>query len=66
MKPMTYEQHLDAVTTLITEKYSMEDDVAIAMVMRAQAAHFALQLMADEDWLADAQRFVSQWSPAFP
>lgn len=37
MKPMTYEQHLDEVTTLITEKYDVEDDVAIAMVMRAQA-----------------------------
>lgn len=37
MKPMTYEQHLDEVTTLITEKYGLDDDVAIAMVMRAQA-----------------------------
>jgi hypothetical protein len=37
MKPMTYEQHLDEVTTLITEKYGLEDEVAIAMVMRAQA-----------------------------
>lgn len=37
MKPMSYEQHLDEVTTLITEKYGIEDEVAIAMVMRAQA-----------------------------
>jgi hypothetical protein len=37
MKPMTYEQHLDEVTTLITEKYGLDDDVAIAIVMRAQA-----------------------------
>jgi hypothetical protein len=35
--PMTYEQHLDEVTTLITEKYGLDDEVAIAMVMRAQA-----------------------------
>ncbi|MDT3670264.1 MAG: hypothetical protein ROZ37_08005 [Aromatoleum sp.] len=34
---MTYEEHLDEVTTLITEKYDVEDDVAIAIVMRAQA-----------------------------
>lgn len=36
-KPMTYEQHLDEVATLLTEKYDLEDDVAIALVMRAQA-----------------------------
>lgn len=34
---MTYEEHLDEVTTLITEKYDLEDDVAISIVMRAQA-----------------------------
>ncbi len=37
---MTYEEHLDEVTTLITEKYGMSDDVAIRMVMRAQADDF--------------------------
>lgn len=37
---MTYEEHLDEVTTLITEKYDVEDDVAIAMVMRAQEDEF--------------------------
>ena len=37
---MTYEEHLDEVTTLITEKYGLDDDVAIAMVMRAQADNF--------------------------
>jgi hypothetical protein len=35
--PMTYEEHLDEVTTLITEKYRIEDQAAIDMVMRAQA-----------------------------
>jgi hypothetical protein len=34
---MTYEEHLDEVTTLITEKYDVADDAAIKMVMRAQA-----------------------------
>lgn len=37
---MTYEEHLDEVTTLITEKYDVTDDVAIAMVMRAQDDEF--------------------------
>ena len=37
---MTYEQHLDEVTTLITEKYEATDQASIAMVMRAQADDF--------------------------
>lgn len=37
---MTYEEHLDEVTTLITEKYGLKDQDAIAMVMRAQADDF--------------------------
>lgn len=37
---MTYEEHLDEVTTLITEKYDATDEDAIAMVMRAQADDF--------------------------
>ena len=37
---MTYEEHLDEVTTLITEKYGMDDAAAISMVMRAQADDF--------------------------
>lgn len=39
-KHMTYEAFLDEVTTLITEKYDVADNVAIAMVMRAQEAGF--------------------------
>jgi hypothetical protein len=35
-KPMTYEAHLDEVTTQITEIYTVEDDDAIRMVMAAQ------------------------------
>ena len=34
---MTYEEHLDEVTTLITEKYALADQDAIELVMRAQA-----------------------------
>ncbi|MCE9570911.1 MAG: hypothetical protein K8R10_13090 [Rhodocyclales bacterium] len=37
---MTYEEHLDEVTTLITEEYGLADEAAIAMVMRAQADDF--------------------------
>jgi hypothetical protein len=37
---MTYEEHLDEVTTLITEKYEVSDEAAIQMVMRAQADDF--------------------------
>ena len=40
MKHMTYEEHLDEVATLLTEKYDLADDVAIAMVMRAQEDEF--------------------------
>lgn len=38
--PMSYEEHLDEVTTLITEKYDASDEDAIAMVMHAQADDF--------------------------
>lgn len=37
---MTYEEHLDEVTTLITENYPVSDELAIQMVMRAQADDF--------------------------
>ncbi len=37
---MTYEDYLDEVTTLITEKYGLEDQAAIRLVMRAQADDF--------------------------
>lgn len=37
---MTYEEYLDEVTTLITEKYGMSDEAAIRMVMNAQADDF--------------------------
>lgn len=37
---MTYEEHLDEVATLLTEKYALSDEAAIQMVMRAQADDF--------------------------
>ena len=37
---MTYEEYLDEVTTLMTEKYELTDEAAIKHVMRAQAADF--------------------------
>jgi hypothetical protein len=42
---MNYEEFLDEVTTLITEKYDIEDAEAIQMVMRAQADDFFLLTM---------------------
>lgn len=39
-KHMTYEAFLDEVTTLITEKYDVADEAAIAMVMQAQEEEF--------------------------
>ena len=33
---MTYEEHLDEVATLLTESYTLADEVAIDIVMRAQ------------------------------
>lgn len=38
--PMTYEDYLDEVTTLLTELFDMSDDAAIKLVVRAQAADF--------------------------
>lgn len=37
---MTYEEYLDEVTTLMTERYDISDADAIKHVMRAQDAEF--------------------------
>ncbi|SFU74091.1 hypothetical protein [Pseudoduganella namucuonensis] len=37
---MTYEEYLDEVTTLITEKYNVADAAAIKLVMKAQDEEF--------------------------
>jgi hypothetical protein len=36
----TYEEHLDEVTTQITERYEVSDEEAIRMVMQAQENDF--------------------------
>ncbi len=38
--PMTYEQYLDEVTTLIYERYEQSEKAAIKLVMAAQADNF--------------------------
>jgi hypothetical protein len=40
---MTYEEYLDEVTTLITEKYALSDAAAIKLVMKAQAADYFVE-----------------------
>jgi hypothetical protein len=40
---MTYEEYLDEVTTLITEKYNLSDAAAIKLVVKAQDAEFFVQ-----------------------
>lgn len=39
-RTMSYEEHLDEVTTQITEIYTVEDEEAIRMVMAAQADEY--------------------------
>ncbi|WP_287367031.1 hypothetical protein [Thauera sp.] len=38
--PMTYEQHLDEVATLLYERYDQSEEAAIKLVMAAQADDF--------------------------
>lgn len=40
---MTYEEYLDEVTTLITEKYNVSDAAAIKIVVKAQDAEFFVE-----------------------
>jgi hypothetical protein len=40
---MTYEEYLDEVTTLITEKYNLTDAAAIKLVVKAQDLDFFVQ-----------------------
>ncbi|MDQ1817614.1 hypothetical protein RBA41_30340 [Massilia sp. CCM 9210] len=40
---MTYEEYLDEVTTLITEKYNLSDAAAIKLVVKAQDADFFVE-----------------------
>jgi hypothetical protein len=47
-KPMSYEDYLDEVTTLIVEKYSLTDAAAIKLVVQAQDAEFFVRHDEDE------------------
>lgn len=38
--PMTYEQHLDEVATLLYERYELSEKAAIQLVMAAQEDNF--------------------------
>lgn len=65
---MTYEEHLDEVTTLIFERFGLSEDAAIKLVMRAQADGYfsghddnpsiCTQLRAEQD----AKRVFKQYS----
>ena len=37
---MTYEEYLDEIATLLTEIYTLSDEIAIGVVMRAQEDEF--------------------------
>ncbi|WP_374261434.1 hypothetical protein [Zoogloea sp.] len=70
---MTYEEHLDEVTTLIYERFGLSEAAAIKLVMRAQADGYfsdhdddpsiCTQLRAEQD----AKRVFKQYGkPAEP
>ena len=67
---MTYEDYLDEVVTLITEIYTMKDEAAIALVMRAQADEFFSvhdddpALCTQERAELDARAVFKQYRPA--
>lgn len=52
---LSYEQYLDEIATLLTEIYTMEDEAAIQMVMRAQADDFFI-LHDDDPTLCTLER----------
>lgn len=70
--PMTYEEYLDEVTTLLTEMYDMSDDAAIKQVMRAQAADFFTlhddipAMRTQERAVQDAKTLFGQFSKSRP
>lgn len=70
MKAMTYEQFLDEVATLLTEIYTLDDDKAIAIVMRAQADDFFSghdddpSICTQERAEQDARAIFKQYKPA--
>lgn len=70
--PMTYEEYLDEVTTLLTEMFDMSDDAAIKHVMRAQAADFFTLhddipgMRTQERAVQDAKTLFGQFSQSRP
>ena len=70
--PMTYEEYLDEVTTLLTEMFDMTDAAAIKHVMRAQAADFFTlhddhpEMRTQERAVQDAKTLFGQLSQARP
>lgn len=69
-QPMTYEQFLDEVATLLTEIYTLDDETAIAIVMRAQADDFFSghdddpAICTQERAEQDARTVFKQYKPA--
>lgn len=70
---MTYEDYLDEVATLLTEIYTLTDEVAIGIVMRAQEDEFFSPHDDDNSMCTleraqlDARAIFRQYKPAkFP
>ena len=67
---MTYEEHLDEVATLLTEIYTLSDEVAIGIVMRAQADDYFSEhddnpsLCTKERAEIDARAVFKRYKPA--
>lgn len=69
---MTYEEHLDEVATLLTEIYTLSDQVAIEIVMRAQADEYFSghdddpTICTQERAESDARAVFKQYKPTRP
>lgn len=67
---MTYEEHLDEVATLLTEIFTLSDETAIGIVMRAQADDYFSphdddpSLCTQERAEQDARAVFKQYKPA--
>ena len=72
--PMTYEQHLDEVATLLYERFDQSEEAAIKLVMAAQADDFfsghdddpsiCTQERAEADARAVFRKYGAQQKPA--
>ena len=67
---MTYEEHLDEVTTLLTEIFTLSDETAVDIVMRAQADDYFSEhdddpaICTQERAEADARAVFKKYKPA--